>query len=223
MIKPSKQQLDIHKCNKCKLDQALENVIKHYPVISFGPLENKPILVVGLNPSTREYEDNYILSSDDPSIRHTSQMTYFDSGFYGFFNKVEQFFKGTAKNTVGWEKKPWEKVGFTDLAKCPTRRNDGQWSKLKPSQRKLIINYCQGYLISQIKEVLPRLIIAYGTDVCRWFNPEYIRSRDAFTTIRWLDAFPVVLVPQTQGGYSRPEISKIQNEIASNYEGEFDE
>lgn len=210
----SEQELEIHTCLKCKNNYNLEKVIKYYPVISFGTLKDKPLLVVGLNPSAREYEDGYILSSPDPETRHKSQMTYFDSGFYGFFNKVEQFFQGTAKKAIGWEKKPWEKVGFTDLAKCPTRRNDGQWSALTPTQKRAIIKNCQRHLFNQIKELKPKLIIAYGTDVCRWFYPKYHRDNNAYTNITWRDKIPVILVPQNQSNYPKPVIRHVQNLIA---------
>ena len=131
----SELENNIHTCTTCREEYNLKNVIKHYPVISFGDPKGKQVLVVGLNPSTREYEDGFLLSSKAPLVRHRSQLTYFDSGHYTFFDKVAQFFGGDAKEALGWQKTPWEKVGFTDLTKCSTRRNKGQWSALKPSQR----------------------------------------------------------------------------------------
>jgi hypothetical protein len=72
---------------------------------------------------------------------------------------------------------------------------------------------CQSFLIEQIKELFPRLIVAYGTDVCRWFYPGYSRDDDAYSTVKWLDIIPVLLIPQTQGGYSRPIIRHLQRSV----------
>jgi hypothetical protein len=56
----------------------------------------------------------------DPYIRHKEQMEYFDKRAYDFFRKLSRLFEGRAKTGLGWEKCPWEKVGFTDMVKCPT-------------------------------------------------------------------------------------------------------
>ena len=166
--------------------------------------------MVGLNPSTREYEDNYVSSSHDPEKRHKSQMNYFQQGYYGFFTKLETFFHGEAKMALKWVNTPWEKVGFTDLAKCPTRNEKGQWTQLKTSQKRRIINNCQQYLVEQIDTIKPRAIIAYGADACRWFYPGYTQD-DAFTT---MTNKPVILVPQTQGGYPIQIRETVQQQIA---------
>jgi hypothetical protein len=201
----------IHKCTACK-DRGLSNIVKHYPIVSFGDLNNKPLIVVGLNPSTKEYEDNYVSSDPDPAKRHRSQMSYFDSGYYSFFQKLEKFFQGKAKTTIGWKKSPWEKIGFTDLAKCPTRNNKGQWTQLKTSQKKRIIQNCESYLIDQIETCRPSVLFAYGTDVCRWFYPKYHRDKDAFMARKWYD-IPVILVPQSQTPYPRQVITAVQDSI----------
>jgi len=210
-------EAQIHNCTLCKQSE-LAKVVKYYPIISFGELENKPLLVVGLNPSTREYEDGYVINVKDPVKRHISQMTYFDLGYYDFFRKLERFFQGEARTALDWKRFPWEKVGFTDLAKCPTRNEKGQWTQLRTSQKRGIIENCQGFLYDQIQTHLPTAIFAYGTDVCRWFYPAYIRDKDAFTTIKWLDLFPVILVPQTQTGYPRRVIKIVQDNISEVFE-----
>jgi hypothetical protein len=213
MVSLSELELKIHNCTLCKLND-LSRVVKYYPIISFGELIDKPLLVVGLNPSTREYEDGFVLNNRDPLKRHRSQMTYFDSGYYAFFKKLEKFFQGKAREALGWKKTPWEFVGFTDLAKCPTRNNKGQWTQLKISQKRRIIKNCELYLLDQIKENMPRALLAYGTDVCRWFYPEYTRDNDAFTTRNWLNNFPVLLVPQSQTAYPKQIIKSVQEKIA---------
>ena len=90
----------IHNCTLCKQSD-LSSVIKYYPIISFGKLADKPLLVIGLNPSTREYTDGYVLDVDDHLRRHRSQMTYFDSGYYEFFRKLEGFFQASARAALG--------------------------------------------------------------------------------------------------------------------------
>ena len=205
----SELELAVHNCTKCK-ETDLKQVVKHYPIFSFGPLENKPLLIVALNPSTAEYEKKYVSNSTDPEKRHQSQMNYFNKTYYGFFTKLEKFFQGEAKRALNWEKTPWEKVGFTDLAKCPTRNIKGQWTQLKKSQKKRIINNCQGFLIEQIKQVKPKGILAYGVDACKWFKPEYT-LKDAYKP---MNTQPVILVPQTQGGYPPQIIESVQHEIA---------
>jgi hypothetical protein len=106
-------------------------------------------------------------------------------------------------------------VGFTDLAKCPTRNEKGQWTQLRSSQKRRITENCQGFLVDQIKVHLPKAIFAYGTDVCRWFYPSYYRDMHAFTTITWLDSFSVILVPQTQTAYPGQVIQIVQDEISA--------
>jgi len=199
----------VHTCTICKISD-LKEVVKHYPIYSFGDPHGKKLLVVGLNPSTREYEDNYVSSSPDPEKRHDSQIKYFQQDTYGFFTKLEKFFQGEAKTALKWVNTPWEKVGFTDLAKCPTRNEKGQWTQLKTSQKRLIINNCQQYLVEQIDQIKPKAILAYGADACKWFYPGY-KQDDAFTTMK---KKPVILVPQSQGEYPIKIIQLVQQQIA---------
>ena len=199
----------VHTCTLCKIGD-LKEVIKHYPIYSFGNPHGKELLVVGLNPSTREYEDNYVSSSPDPEKRHDSQMNYFQQGYYGFFTKLEKFFQGEAKTALKWVNTPWEKVGFTDLVKCPTRNEKGQWTQLKTRQKRRIIKNCQQYLDEQIDIIKPKAILAYGADSCRWFHAGYTQD-DAFTTLK---KKPVILVPQRQGKYPIKIIQMIQQQIA---------
>jgi len=199
----------VHACILCK-ENDLKEVVKYYPIYSFGNPYGKELLIVGLNPSTREYEDNYVSSSKNPEKRHNNQMNYFQQGYYGFFTKLEKFFHGEAKTALNWVKTPWEKVGFTDLTKCPTRNEKGQWTQLKTNQKRRIIANCQQYLIEQIDIIKPRAILAYGADVCKWFYPGYTQD-DAFTTMK---NKPIILVPQKQGGYPKQIIQIVQEQIA---------
>jgi len=200
----------VHTCSLCKEGEPKE-VIKYYPVYSFGNPYGKELLIVGINPSHREYKDNYVSSSQDPEIRHNSQMNYFQQGPYKFFTKLEKFFHGEAKTALNWVKTPWEKVGFTDLVKCPTRNEKGQWTKIKPSQRRLIRKNCQQYLGEQLELIKPKAILAYGADVCRWFYPGYKEDIDAFTTRK---NKPIILVPQSHRSHPKMIIQSVQKQIA---------
>jgi uracil-DNA glycosylase len=213
MTQLTELEKQVHSCTRCKKED-FGHLVKYYPVYSFGDPRNRPLLVVGLNPSTREYEDNYLSNDENPAKRHESQLNYFNREYYGFFKTLEKFFRGRAREALRWMDSPWEKVGFIDLTKCPTRTPTGQWSTLKPSQKRRIIDNCEGFLVKQIEYLEPRLVMSYGADACRWFYPIY-SSDDAFTVIKYRD-WNVILVPQTQGGYPIQVIQNVQELIMKN-------
>jgi len=208
----------IHKCDKCK-NLPFGNVIKYFPIISFGNPENKQIIVVGLNPSNREYEDNYVSNSHSIMERHTSQMRYFDKTPYTFFKHIMKYFENPVKSKLGWIKTPWEKVGYLDIVKCPVRihaQARSQWGSLSKKERRDIISNCSQYLVNQLEIFKPKLIMAYGADVCRWFYTGYT-SKDAFTVTKSsiLQDYDmmVILVPQTRGSHPKEIIDTIKDII----------
>ncbi len=215
-------EYSVHNCTKCKVAE-LDDIIQYYPVFSFGNPQNKPLLVVGLNPSTWEYSSNFLSSSKYPVIRHKSQMNYFNNlrdenkKIYTFFKNLAKLFNEDAKLALNWLNTPWEKVGFIDMVKCPTRYNDGQWTSIKPeSRQKKIISNCENYLIKQLEILKPKTIMAYGADVCRWFYPSYKDSNDRFTAInREINnqITTIILVPQTHGRHAEKDIEKIQKKV----------
>ena len=213
MTSPSDSELIMYRCTTCK-DQGLD-VVKDYPVLSFGDPRGKTILVVGINPSTAEY-DGYLSRSTDPHVRHKEQLDYFDNNVYRFFERLGRFFEGGAKKAPGWSSSPWEKVGFTDMVKCPTRNIKGQWAKLRSSEKRKITENCRKYLTHQLYELSPSIIMTYGSDVCRWFYPGYTQD-DAYTCKEFIiDGKPraLILVPQVQGGNTpRRFIQVVQEEI----------
>jgi len=214
MASPSDFDLIMHRCTSCK-DQGLD-VVKDYPVISFGDLRGKDILVVGINPSSAEYE-GFLSRAPDPYVRYREQMEYFDKRAYDFFRKLGRFFEGRAKTGLGWERNPWEKVGFTDMVKCPTRNSKGQWAKLRTSEKREITENCRKYLTYQLNKISPSIIMTYGADVCRWFYPEYTQD-DAYTLQKFMiNGKPrsLILVPQVQGGNTPKRfIEVVQDMIA---------
>lgn len=169
-------ELDVHNCTKCRRDPNIAGYIQYYPVYSFGELDQKPIWVVGINPSHVEYKGKnqgkpYL--SDSPKIkeRRHSQLSYFDNEPYDFFLQIEKFFHGEVRDiVVEWKTKPWEKVGFVDLVKCVTKRDGGQFSKASEDEKQNLIKNCELYLKEQLITNRPKLLVAYGEPVCAWFG-----------------------------------------------------
>lgn len=208
----SEMEEKIHTCSRCK--NKLSDVILYCPVISFGDTNGKKVLIVGINPSTREFEDGYLNYDRDVEKRHRDQLTYFDRPYYGyFFGKIESFFEGEPSRLLDIEKSIWEKVGFLDLVKCPTRNGKRQWSQIIPSKKRTMIENCETFLLEQLMVAAPEVIVAYGADVCRWFSLKLNVNYQLFS-VHGIDFFgksiKLLMIPQKQGGYSGPELSTIR-------------
>ena len=205
----------VHMCTFCHQTD-LDEVMSRHPVYSFGDTRGKEILVVGINPSTREFENKYLSDSDDPSERHQSQLTYFQRDYYDFFKKIEAFFKGQVQEKIGWVQSPWEKVGFIDLVKCPSRIGKSQWGGLKSKQKRLLIQNCQNHLINQLEQLKPKIIIPYGADVCKWFSKRYNVHYKPFSN-RTVNAsgkeIRMLFLYQKQGPYDIAIIEKVRDEL----------
>ena len=111
MVDLSEFELTVLTCTRCR-ELNFGHVIQYYPVLSFGDPRNKPLLVVGLNPSTREYTDNFLSDSIDPIMRYQSQLDYFkklehdENKIYTFFRHLKKFFEGDAQSALKWNKSP---------------------------------------------------------------------------------------------------------------------
>jgi len=203
----------IHNCIKCK--QVLGKAVRHYPVYAFGDPSGRPIVVVGLNPSDKEYENDHLSSGPSLDVRHNTQLHYFDDPekVHGFFHEVERFFQGEVKEKLQWEKSPSERVGYLDLVKCPTIPS---WTDLERAQQRQLVENCEGYLIEQLEQYTPKMIIAYGRDVGRWFakklGVEY-KPFEATSAPLGKRHLHLLFVPQKQGPHSEPEILRIREEI----------
>lgn len=206
----------VHLCRKCKREPALRAVMTpHYPVWSFGDPAGKEIIAVGQNPLDSEYESLALSSSRSIASRRNSQLHYFDDGkeVCGFFKEIERFFAYKATERMGSDKSPWEKVGFIDLVKCPTKCT---WSKIRKAQQRQLIENCEEYLNEQLRSYKPRIIVAYGADVGRWFAKRLRIKYREFTsrTARLGDTeVHLVFVPQTQGPHSDPEILWVHRKL----------
>ena len=161
-------ELRVHNCVKCK-KQRFSDILPYPPVYSFGNPAGKSIIVVGQNPSSREYVNGFLSKSPDIEKRRMSQLIYFDQRNHRFFNELERFFDGQVKEIVSWKKSPWEKVGYLDIVKCPTKAADGrgQWSKIPPRIQETIVSNCEDYLKERPDMYMPLVVIAYGADVGR--------------------------------------------------------
>lgn len=207
----------VHNCMKCKQTH-LRKIIPYPPVYSFGDPKGKEIIVVGQNPSSREYVNGYLSNSPNIEERRKSQLTYFERRKYRYFNTLEIFFRDEVKEKIGWVYSPWEKVGYLDLVKCPTTplKGSGQWSKISKRQQEGLIRNCEGYLKEQLNLYKPKVILPYGADVCRWFakylNLRYGSFEDRKAQVNNREVF-LLFIPQRQGPYSEPEILWVQNKI----------
>jgi hypothetical protein len=220
----------VHRCEDCKKDELLKGIVNYAPVYSFGDPSEKNIvlMVIGVNPSDKEYEGNPPHLSKDPDRekRRDSQLNYFYSSRgheYKYFRVLRAFFEGHVKNELGWDEMPWERVGYLDLVKCPTRTaikgqkgKTGQWSKLERAQKDRFIEHCKGYLKEQLKIYRPKNILAYGTDVCDWFRDYLdVKCEDFEDTPAQLngEGVNILFVPQRQGSQSKPEVDWVRKKI----------
>jgi len=205
----------IHNCMKCKHTN-LRRILPYSPVYSFGDPTGKEILVVGLNPSSREYINGYLSNSPNIEERRKSQLTYFKRRNYKYFNEIERFFGDEVKKKIHWTNSPWEKVGYLDLVKCPTKSARGQWSKIPTRQKETLIRNCEEYLKEQINLYKPKMILPYGADVGKWFAGYLRVTYEPFEDEKaQLNNRKVKLlfIPQRQGPHSKPEILWVQNKI----------
>ena len=213
----------VHNCIKCKAGD--NSVICFFPVYSFGNLFGKKIIVIGLNPSTQEYEKGFLRDDFSLENRRFDQLRYFKRPYYKFFfGKIEDFFRGEIKTKLEYRRNVWEKVGYLDLVKCPTRifRKNGrteQWSGLDDSQKYGIIDNCKDYLLKQLELYKPELIIPYGKNICEQIGEIFnvFPKKYGITEIKINSHnLNVLFLYKIRGlRHSDSEISKIQSLILS--------
>jgi len=188
----------------------------YYPVFSFGNPVGKPLILIGINPSKKEFEEGFLSNSNRAEDRRISQLTYFEREPYNYFKKVEPFFGGPVKKVLGWKESPWEKVGTLDLIKCSTVKKNGQWNELTENQQRYFIANCESYLIRQLKMFKPDVVISYGVKVCEWFsdylNTPYYEYK-SFTSKINDRTIRGIFIPQRQGNHSVPEIVWVQRKL----------
>lgn len=207
----------VHNCMKCK-QTYLHKILPYPPVYSFGNPEGKEIMVVGQNPSSREYVNGYLSNSPNIEERRKSQLTYFERRKYPYFNEIERFLGGKVREKIEWVNSPWEKVGYLDLVKCPTTSltGSGQWSKIGKRQQEMLIRNCEGYLKEQLSLYKPKIILPYGADVSKWFakylDVEYEPFEDKKAQLNNREV-NLLFVPQRQGPHTKPEILWVQSRM----------
>lgn len=211
----------VHGCTTCKT--VFRDMVPYPPIYSFGEPRNKPIAVVGLNPSSREFPD-YFSYTRNAEERRREQLTYFDRPLYNYFEVLARFFGGGdetyqnphLKSKLGWVRSPYERVTALDLVKCATVSRKGQWTSLARSDRKVIIRNCEGFLVGQLSEYRPKVVVLYGADVIDWFEGKLGKSIgdfEAFSASLGDYAFRGVAVPQRQGPHSLPEVRWVQDRL----------
>jgi len=207
---------EVHSCRRCK--KKLSGNMPYPPVYSFGDPNGKTVILVGINPSRKEFEEGFLSTSKSIEDRRHSQLSYFERSTYKYFSKIAPFFSGAVKGLLGWEKSPWEKVGVLDLVKCTTIRKDGQWNKMRQCQKDYILRNCEEFIIKQLRIYKPKIIIPYGVHVCEWLANHLNIPYDKYESFkvkldRWLTQG--IFIPQRQGDHSKPEIQWVQRELAA--------
>ena len=121
---------------------------------------------------------------------------------------------GKAKRKLGWMKSPWEKVGYLDIVKCPTRIGRKQWSGLNRIQKNELVSNCENYLIEQLRQIKPKIVLAYGASVCKWFERKtkykYKPKTTSIININGLD-LRVIFLHQSQTPFSINEVKWVQD------------
>jgi hypothetical protein len=197
--------MSVLKCEECRKDRRVCDILAPgtFPVYSFGNPTGKRILVVGLNPSKKEYPA-FLKPHKDPARRKVEQFSYFKRVAYKHFEGLEAYFE-RAKPFLGG--KLWDKVGYLDLVKCPVDKDGStSWGDLDDSEREALIGNCEGYLIQQLRLYKPRLVIAHGRDTERWL------TRNALPTEARLVYVPQRL--QESGPERDRRMREIQSKVA---------
>lgn len=161
-------------CDDCR--QAMGN---NYPAVwFFGRPENKKVFIVGLNPSMSEFTKGFIRYQGLDEGQYEAHLReYFDRGHYAFFEDLMPIFKNDElAMKMGYSLHPWDRVGYLDIVKCPTR---GGWESFKKNRdcfNKVLLN-CRKYIDDQFKSYAPRILLLCGGDARKmWFEKSFKRS-----------------------------------------------
>ena len=174
---------DVYNCEKCKglgvVRTPHKGLVQEFMV---GNFEAK-FWVVGLNPKLKKRPEGLMNPNDAKDFESYFKRSYNFDFNYGYFNKIK-------KNVFpeDWE---WgDDVAHVDLVKCASRRIDKSFEKAK--------DVCCEYLERQIKLLKPKLIIANGIAVSKWFesrkeqkvtNTSVLLKFNGFETIVVLSGF----------------------------------
>jgi hypothetical protein len=89
---------------------------------------------------------------------------------------------------------------------------------LNSAQRHQLIDNCESYLEKQLKQYAPRVIIAYGRDVGKWFEKKWRVQYKPFETAPMPlgnRQVQLLFVTQKQGPHSEPEVLHIEEKIVA--------
>lgn len=160
---------EVYCCETCK-DLGV-NRIPHkglVPEFLVGNFEAK-IWVVGLNPKLRKRQGGIIDPNDSEDFESYLKRSYTFDFNNGYFKRI--------KDHVFLEDWEWGRdVAHVDLVKCASREIDKSFEKAKDN--------CGDYLERQIKLLKPKLIIANGIAVSKWFKSQKEQKKETNTIIR---------------------------------------
>ena len=162
---------EVYKCEKCKgLDVFINRTPDTglVPEFMVGNFEAK-IWVVGLNPKLRKGHEGIMDPNDSKYFdRYFKRICNFDGFGDGYFKRI--------KDHVFLENWEWGKgVAHVDLVKCASIEIDKSFEKAKDN--------CGDYLERQIKLLKPKLIIANGIAVSKWFKSRKEQKKVTNTSI----------------------------------------
>ena len=157
---------EVYDCEKCKgFDRIPDKGL--VPEFMVGNFEAK-IWVVGLNPKLRKGQEGIMDPNDSKDFdRYFKRIRNFDFD--------SPYFK-LIKHHVFIEDWEWgDDVAHVDLVKCASRGIDKSFEKAKDN--------CGDYLERQIKLLKPKLIIANGIAVSKWFKSRKEQKKVTNTSI----------------------------------------
>jgi uracil-DNA glycosylase len=160
---------EVYNCEKCE-DLGVKRIPDKglVPEFMVGNFEAK-IWIVGLNPKLRKRQDGIMDPKDSKKFdRYFKRIPNFDDFGYSYFKRI--------KDHVFLEDWEWGRdVAYVDLVKCASREIDKSFEKAKDN--------CGDYLERQIKLLKPKLIIANGIAVSKWFKSQKEQKNVTNTSI----------------------------------------
>jgi uracil-DNA glycosylase len=171
MMKDSIEKLarDVYICENCKGLSVERKTDKGLvPEFMVGHFEAK-IWVVSLNPMLKKEHEGLMNPNDAKDFESYVKRSYnFDFDHHPFFKRI--------KRRIFPEDWEWGvDVAHVDLVKCGSREIKKKYEKAKDN--------CCGYLEQQIKLLKPKLIIANGIAVSKWFESQKEQKKVTNTSI----------------------------------------
>ena len=169
------------------------------PEFMVGNFEAK-IWVVGLNPKLRKRQEGIMDPNDSKDFdRYFKRICNFDDFDYDYFKRI--------KDHVFPEDWKWgEDVAHVDLVKCASREIDKSFEKAKDN--------CCDYLERQIKLLKPKLIIANGIAVSKWFESrKEVKATDTSVILKFNGFETIVVLSGFIGRMDRCSMARLREDL----------